>query len=300
MSITKGRTGSALAALAGAALLVPAATAWAAVDLGGYYQPVMHEDASERGQGPDAGEYMGLPINDALRSRGETWNGSLLTIPERQCVPHPSTYGMRGVGNVHIWEVRDPGTQELVKIEQLIVWEAQHREIWMDGRPAPPDWALHTWQGFSRGHWEGDTLVVVTTNLKPGWIRRNGLALSDKAKMTERYIRHGDILHHTMFIEDPVYLTEPMIKTNVLRIMAQPNMGAYPCRPAVEVPRPKGAVPHQPFRDKSAEDEFAHRYDIPVEAAAGGINTAMPEYMDVIAAYRASEPPKPAANTTKK
>ena len=294
MTAINGRTGPALAVLAAAAILAPASAAFAAVDIGGYYQPIMHEDASERGQGPDQGEYMGLPINDALRSRAETWNGSLLTIPERQCVPHPSTYGMRGVGNVHIWEVRDPGTQELVKYEQHIVWEAQHREIWMDGRPAPAPWALHTWQGYSRGHWEGDTLVVETTNLKPGWIRRNGLALSDKAHMTERYIRHGDVLHHTMFIEDPVYLTEPMIKTNVLRIMAQPNMGADPCRPAVEVPRPAGVVPHQPFRDKSAEAEFAHRYDIPIEAAAGGINTAMPEYMDVIAAYRASEPKAPA------
>jgi hypothetical protein len=288
------RIAPALSVIVAAATLVPAA-ANAAVDMGGYYQPIFHEDQPERVPGPDAGEYMGLPINEALRSRGQTWSGSLLTIPERQCVPHPSTYGMRGVGNLHIWDVRDPGTQELIKYEQQIVWEAQYREIWMDDRPFPPEWALHTWQGFSKGHWEGDTLVVETRNLKPGWIRRNGLALSDKAHMTERYIRHGDVLHHTMFIEDPVYLTEPMIKTNVFRIMAQPNMGAYPCRPAVEIPRPKGEVPHNPFKQTADIEEFANRYNIPPEAAAGGIETAMPEYMDKIEAFRASKPKKVAS-----
>jgi hypothetical protein len=276
------------AAVAAAATAALPGAALAAVDLGGYYAPVFHEDQPERVPGPDAGEYMGLPINEALRERAETWSGSLLTIPERQCVPHPSTYGMRGVGNLHLWEVRDNATQELVKYEQHIVWEAQHREIWMDGRPFPPEWALHTWQGFSKGHWEGDVLVVETRNLKPGWIRRNGLALSDKAHMTERYIRHGNILHHIYMIEDPVYLTEPLIKTNVFRIMDVPNMGAYPCRPAIEVPRPAGSVPHNPFHYKSDIEEFAHRYNLPVEAVEGGAETALPEYLDELAAKKAA------------
>ncbi len=274
--------GLTLGALAGCIPLC----ATAQIDIGGYYQPLNHEDQPERVPGPDAGEYMGLPINDALRSRADTWNGSLLTIPERQCVPHPATYGMRGVGNLHVWEVRNPDTQELTKIEQYIVWEAQHREIWMDGRAHPPTWALHTWQGFSTGHWEGDVLVVKTDNLKPGWIRRNGLALSDRAHMTERYIRHGNILHHVMMIEDPVYLTEPLIKTNLFRIMAAPNMGAYPCRPAEEIPRAKGVVPHNKFKDDAASREFANLYGIPLEAVRGGAETAMPEYLDQLAARK--------------
>ena len=277
-----------LAPAAAAAAAGLSGPAMAAVDLGGYYAPVFHEDQPERVPGPDAGEYMGLPINEALRSRGQTWSASLLTIPERQCVPHPSTYGTRGVGNLHLWEVRDNATQELVKYEQHIVWEAQHREIWMDDRPFPPDWALHTWQGFSKGHWEGDTLVVETRNLKPGWIRRNGLALSDKAHMTERFTRHGDILSHVYLIEDPVYLTEPLIKTTIYRIMPVPNMGAYPCRPAIEVPRPKGSVPHNPFRQTADIEEFAKRYNLPVEAVAGGAETALPEFLDELAARKAS------------
>jgi hypothetical protein len=266
-------------AVVGAAVLV-ASPAAAEADLAGYYRPVMHEDQPERGPGPDAGEYMGLPINDAMRSRANTWNGSLLTIPERQCIPHPSTYGFRGVGNLHISDVRDNGTQERVKFETHIVWEAQHREIWMDGRQAPPESALHTWQGFSVGHWEGDVLVVKTSNLKPGWIRRNGLALSDKATMTERFIKHGDYINHVMMVEDPVYLTEPMVKTNLFQAMPNPNMGAYPCRPAIEVPRPPGSVPHNAFRNEDASLEFAQRHHLPIEAVRGGAETALPEFID--------------------
>jgi len=268
------------AVLAATAALAFAAPAAAETDLTGYYRPIMHEDQPERGPGPDAGEYMGLPINDAMRSRANTWNASLLTLPERQCIPHPSTYGFRGVGNLHISDVRDNGTQERIKFETHIVWEAQHREIWMDGRQAPPPNALHTWQGYSVGRWDGDVLEVKTTNLKPGWIRRNGLALSDKAVLTERFIKHGDFINHVMIVEDPVYLTEPMVKTNLFMAMSPPNMGAYPCRPAVEVPRPMGVVPHNPIHTEEGSQEFAKRYNLPIEGVRGGAETALPEFMD--------------------
>jgi len=41
----------------------------------------------------------------------------------------------------------------------------------MDGRPHPPEYAAHTWQGFSTGKWDGDVLTVTTTHLKIGWIQ---------------------------------------------------------------------------------------------------------------------------------
>ena len=86
----------------------------------------------------------------------------------------------------------DPATLQVSKIDTHIQWMEQRREIWMDGRPHPPDFDPHTWQGFSTGRWEGSVLVVDTTHLKAGWMRRNGLPLSDRAKMTERFFRHGD------------------------------------------------------------------------------------------------------------
>ncbi len=157
------------------------------------------------------------PINQAMRERGHAWDPSILTEPEHQCIPHPSTYGIRGVGTLRIWEDLDPVTQKQTEIETYIVWEAQHRHIYMDGRPHPVAASPHTWQGFSLGRWEGDQLVVHTDHLKVGWIRRNGLALSDRASSDERFIRHGDVLTHVLMVYDPVYLAEPMIKTTGYR-----------------------------------------------------------------------------------
>ena len=196
-----------------------------------------------RRRAPRSATTSGLPITDAERLRGDTWDASLLTLPEHQCKPHPSTYGFRGVGNLRITPVYNDTTQQMIKLNTHIQWQEQEREIWMDGRPHPPDFAAHTWQGFSTGEWDGNVLVVKTTHLKAGWIRRNGLALSDKATMTERFIRHGNYLTHVYMIEDPYYLSEPLIKTNGFQLTDQVTMAPYPCSPAVEVPREAGEVP---------------------------------------------------------
>jgi hypothetical protein len=154
----------------------------------------------------------------------------------------------------------------------------QKREIFMDGRPRPPDFAAHTWQGFSLGHWEGPVLVVETDHLKAGWMRRNGLALSDRAHMTERFIRHGDLLTHVYIIEDPVYLTEPLIKTNGFRLTTQVGNPPYPCKEVVEVPRDAGEVPHYLPGQNPYVTEFAEKHKLPVEATRGGAETALPEF----------------------
>src|SRR4029434_7388695 len=95
--------------------------------------------------------------------------------------PPPSTYGCRGVGNLRITADIDDKTQSIIKLHTHIQWQEQRRDIWMDGRPHPPDYAPHTWQGFSTGQWEGNVLVVKTTHLKAGRVRRNRLLLSDDA-----------------------------------------------------------------------------------------------------------------------
>jgi hypothetical protein len=120
----------------------------------------MHEDQVERVPGPEIGDYLGLPINDAMRLRGESWDASILTMEEHTCKPHPSTYGFRGIGNLRITANYDPTTFELTKLDTHIQWMEQRREIWMDGRPHPPEFDPHTWQGFSTGRWEGNVLVV--------------------------------------------------------------------------------------------------------------------------------------------
>src|SRR5215204_6826788 len=216
----------------------------AQVDLSGMWAPIFHEDQIERVPGPEIGDYSGLPINDAARMRADSWMSSLLTLPEHQCKPHPSTYGFRGVGNLRITAEVDRATQATIKLNTHIQWQEQEREIWMDGRPHPPEFAAHTWQGFSTGSWEGDVLVVKTTHLKAGWMRRNGLPLSDRATMTDRFHRYGDVMTHVSIVEDPVYLTEPLVKTNGFLLQPNGTMTPYPCEPVVEIVRDPGFVPH--------------------------------------------------------
>ncbi|HEX6322860.1 MAG TPA: hypothetical protein VFZ36_03970 [Vicinamibacterales bacterium] len=251
----------------------------AQINLIGYWNPLYDEDWLERIPGPDVGDFLGLPINEAARMRAETWDAGILTLPEHQCKPHPSTYGFRGVGQLRIWEERDPLSQQLIKLNTHIQWQEQRREIWMDGRPHPSEFEPHTWQGFSTGRFEGDVLVVRTTHLKAGWMRRNGLPLSDRATLTERFFRHDDVLTHVMMVEDPVYLTEPLIKTNGFVMLANGFMEPYPCRPADEVPRARGEVPHHQPGDNAHLREFAAKHGLPYEATRGGAATALPEFM---------------------
>jgi hypothetical protein len=257
------------------------------MNLSGYWNPIYDEDWLERIPGPDVGDYAGLPITDAARLRADTWDAGLLTLPEHQCKPHPSTYGFRGVGQLRIWETRDPVSQQIVKLDTYIVWQAQHREIWMDGRPHPSENAPHTWQGFSTGKFEGDVLVVRTTHLKAGWMRRNGLPLSDQATMTERFFRHGNLMTHVLMISDPVYLSEPLVKSNGFVWIENGDLQPYPCRPAVEVPREKGSVPHHYMGDNPFLREYAERHHIPFEATRGGAETALPEYVNKLSASTA-------------
>jgi hypothetical protein len=66
---------------------------------------------------------------------------------------------------------------------------ASYRQIFIDGRPLPED-PNPSWNGYSTGHWEGDTLVVETSGFRDEqWLDRWGSPLTDKAKMTERFRR---------------------------------------------------------------------------------------------------------------
>ncbi len=114
---------------------------------------------------------------------------------------------------MRIWSEVDPFTQAVVAWHTTLRFMLPQRTIYMDGRPHPSENAPHTWQGFSTGEWEGDMLKVTTTHLKEGWIRRNGLARSEKATLIEYFIRHGDFFTLVSDVKDPVYLTEPFIRT---------------------------------------------------------------------------------------
>ncbi|HEX4025284.1 MAG TPA: hypothetical protein VHX52_11370, partial [Steroidobacteraceae bacterium] len=92
----------------GAALIPAAASAQSILD--GFWNPLFSEDQIERIPGPDQGEYDGIPITAAARSVAQSWDPEILTIPYLECRPHPSLYGIRGVGELRIWEDLNPQT----------------------------------------------------------------------------------------------------------------------------------------------------------------------------------------------
>jgi cyclase len=263
------------------ASVVLGGTAYSQILLDGEWQPQYHEDQDERIPGPHLADYLGLPINDAARLRAESWNASRLTLPEEQCRVHVSPYIYRGPLDLRIWQEKDPETQQVVAIKNYISTWSQFRTIWMDGRPHPPEYANHTWMGFSTGKWEGDILTVETTHLKTGWVRRNGVVMTDHATMTEHFIRHDNVLTHVMILHDPAYLTEPLIKSEdfILNLHASEASWVYHCRSVVEIlGRPKGEVPHYLPGENPFMQEFANKFGVPENAVLGGPETMYPEY----------------------
>jgi hypothetical protein len=287
-----------LAGVAALMMTLVVVPAYAQVDIEGNWAVRQHEDAPERGGGPEIAEYQGLPINDAARKHGEAWNASIWTVPEHQCIPHPADYGPN-FSPVRIWKDVDPVTQEVVAYHTNIAWMNPIRTIWMDGRPHPPDNAPRTWEGFSTGTWEGDMLTVETTHLKTGYLRRNGLPRSEKAVLREHFIRNGDVLTWISIVSDPAYLTEPYIKSRNFYYDPGYQMALYPCSVDVEVDRPAGEIPHYLPGTNPFLQEFAARFQIPYEATRGGAETMYPEYRQRLKTMTPPPPlKKPAAPAT--
>ena len=249
----------------------------AAVDLTGNWSPIPHEESLGN---PAIAEYYGIPITDGARDAGLAWDPSRLTLPEHQCQVHVAPYIYGGPLNLRIWDEKDPQSQSVIAIRQYISTYEQNRTIWMDGRAHPSPNAAHTWMGFSTGKWEGDGLTVYTTHLKQGELRRNGLPESDEATLVEHFIRHGDYMTHVSIVTDPVYLTEPFIRTQVFRLVVPEGLNwLYPCESVVEIAnRPEGKVPNYLPGENPFVGEFAAKYHLPLGAALGGAETMYPEY----------------------
>ncbi len=262
------------------ALLLPAG-AFAQSVLSGVWNATYFEDWPDRVPGPELGDYGGLPLNAADRMRAQSWNASILSIPDYQCRVHPSDYANQ-FADIRIWQEYDTKTQQLIAVHiQHFAWNTL-RTIWMDGRSHPPDYAEHTSMGFSTGEWVGNTLKVTTTHLKEGWLRRNGVARSDSATVTEHFIRHGDNLTWSVFVQDPKYLEEPFFRDRDYTLAQTGAIGAYPCESVVEIVRPVDYFPNYLPGQNKFLIEYAQKHHIPFEAAMGGAATMYPEYMKKI------------------
>ena len=251
----------------------------AQADLAGMWAQRFHEELPERGAGPEIGDYAGLPVNDAARLRADSWDAAKWTIPERQCEPHPADYAPRGPASLRVGRTVDPISQDVVSWDLTIMWSLSYRSVYMDGRPRPSQYALHSWQGFSTGEWEGDMLKVTTSHLKEGWVRRNGLPRSDRATVIEYFIRNEDYLTLATVVVDPVYLTEPLVRTSDWVQDPGVQLSPFSCIPAIEIERPRGFVPHHLPGTNTFLTEYATRHGLPQIVSRGGATTMYPDYV---------------------
>jgi hypothetical protein len=269
-------------ASAGLALLVVLGTAPAhaqEVDFTGQWAPIFHEDGPERLPGPELGDYLGLPINDAARLRADSYDADRISsVPEYQCRQHAGDYGMRGLANMRIMMEIDPLTQRPLLLRTRIGFHDAERTIYLDGRPHPPANAPHTWGGFSTGVWQGNMLSITTTHLKAYYIRRNGVPASDKRTFTEHWIRHNNILTVVTVIDDPAFLTERLVRSQSWALDPGQTMGSNWCDTAAELVLEDGKVPNYLPGTNPYLREFSNWYGIPYEATRGGAETMYPEY----------------------
>lgn len=238
--------------------------------------------------GVEVGEYVGIPMNEAARQHADAWVPAMHSLPEWQGRPHPITYSMRAPRpNMQIAPVIDPDTQQMIAYSVVGMFGRADRIIWVDGRPHPSKYAEHLWQGFSTGVWEDGMFKVTTTHIKYSFVHRNGIPLSPYAIMTEYFSRHGDLLVLAIIVDDPIYLTEPLIRTSTFRW--DPNMSIPSARPFEvfeEIPAlERGQVPAYPLGTE--HPRYAEINNLPYEATRGGAESMYPEYVKRIKEMRA-------------
>jgi hypothetical protein len=137
-----------------------------------------------------------------------------------------------------VYATQGPFPLEIFQGTEFIVIKAEYfdqvRIIFMDGRPEPgPDFP-HSKTGFSRGKWEGDTLVVTTTHLEPATITNNGRNHRDQIRVTERFrlSEDGKTLLSTMEFEDPEVLENRGARFIAWKLQPDEHVFAYDCDPS--------------------------------------------------------------------
>jgi len=104
--------------------------------------------------------------------------------------------------------------RKIVQVPGLVIFlterNASYRQIFTDGRPLPED-PTPAWNGYSTGHWDGDTLVAETAGFLDGqWLDRAGSPLTGAARMTEKFRRvNYGTLNIELTVDDPKAYTKP-------------------------------------------------------------------------------------------
>jgi len=274
-------------------LVAAAVPASAQVSFVGDWSGRYHEDQPDRVPGEEPGDFSGIPINEAARRFGDAWDVARHSVLEHQCAPYTLPYMFFGPNQFRIWEERHPDTQELIAIQMYMGTYQQRRTIWLDGRPHPPEYAPHTFMGYSTGEWNGDVLTITTTHIKAGYYRRTGVPQSDRSTVVEHWMRHGNLLSQVTIASDPVYLSEPYIRSQEFVMMDRGNTNwLYNCEYVQELPTDKNDVPHFLPGQNPFIGEFGARHAMPEGGVRGGAETLLPEWRPGAKPV----PPRPNAN----
>jgi hypothetical protein len=207
----------------------------APIDITGWWVATGSEDWRWRWVVPDRGELSGIPVNAKGREIADDWDPQADEISGAACKAYGAAGLMRLPGRIHItWQ--DDNT---IKIETD---SGRQTRLLKFGASAPQA-SDKSWQGFSAAVWqtagsiqtvgiEGERpaggrggnrpskqagqLKVLTSNLRPGYLRKNGVPYSENAKMTEYYTlatspNADEWLVITTIVDDPTYLNEPFI-----------------------------------------------------------------------------------------
>jgi hypothetical protein len=197
----------------------------APIDLAGYWVSVVTEDWRYRMVTPAKGDYQGVPVTPEARKIADTWDPVKEEASGDLCKSYGAPTILRVPGRLHVtWQDDQTLRMDTDAGKQTRTF---HFGNWKS--PAGP----HTIQGDSVAEWEGGgrgstdgTMKVTTTNLKAGFLRKNGVPYSENASLTEYYelITQPDgspLLVVTIVTTDPMYLRQPFVITSQFK--KEPN-----------------------------------------------------------------------------
>ena len=187
---------------------VKAARQSAPIDLTGYWVSFVTEDWRFRMMTPPKGDYTRVPLTPEGRKVADGWNPAADEAAGNRCKAYGAAAIMRVPGRFHIsWE--DDNT---LRVDSDAGMQTR---VFRFAPSAPP--RERTWQGHSIAEWDATrSLKVVTTNMRDGYLRRNGVPYSENATVTEYfdvapYPDGGQLLVVTTIVNDPRFLQQPFI-----------------------------------------------------------------------------------------
>ena len=209
----------------GAAAVPAAGRAQSPYDITGYWVGLVTDDWRYRMLTPPKGNADYMPVNAEARRVMDTWDPARDEASGEACRAYGAAGVMRLPGRLHItWE-----DENTLRVDTEAGTQTRR---FVFGTP-PQAAGEPTWQGASTARWmlpagrgrgpaQTGQLVVTTTRMRPGYLRKNGIPYSGNAVLTEYFVRLVDddgqeYLAVTTMVDDPRYLAQPYIKTYQFR-----------------------------------------------------------------------------------